>query len=350
MSRIRSAASNLFIATFSQWAISAGLPEKKAAALTAVLRRAIFEELPSRDRERNVFVRPLSNAAGLRCRFESADVWLYPTVGGRLVAGAVAPAWRAGWREISKHEDIRDVVSDFFWSAGQYVARSRMATVIGAISLSYDRACDFRYEGLSVYAVGGKGIMPTVASARSQANEVADYAPLRGLPQGRGRRERALGAWVSAINALDPYIHRAVFKYWRAVGLRDANFWEESITALDSVTSVAAQYIGQRLRVAGNARQALASVFGMSQSDARLLDELYKLRCDYGAHPGHTLWWDFSEVFERDIDAIWLASRRLLWRLCQSEQQHRRIDPAPDCWSDWFLAHGPMVLRAVWFV
>ncbi len=151
------------------------------------------------------------------------------------------------------------------------------------------------------------------------------------------------------INGLDPLINRAIYQYWRAIALLEANFWEEAVTALDGVTSIAGEFTQQRLGATGNPRQSLMTTLKLSAEDQWFIDHLYNLRCDFGAHPSRAKWWDFAEIYEEDIDAIRESVKRMLWRLCQTESIHRVIDPFPKEWSSWFQQNALMVLDAVWF-
>ena len=87
----------------------------------------------------------------------------------------------------------------------------------------------------------------------------------------------------------------------------------------------------------------------LSTEDQRLIDHLYNLRCDFGAHPSSSKWWDFAEIYDEDIDAIRDSVKRMLWRLCQIENLNRVVEPFPEQWSYWFRQNALLVYDAVWF-
>lgn len=339
-----------FFSEFCRWAGERGLPKNSRAKFKAALQRAIEQKLPERDNHNEVIFRPLVNSEGLTCTYDSSDVWVYRSDQKQLICGVVAPPWGRGWKKISRDEYVEDIISDFFHFASQYIARSRMTNVIGAIGLTYERSCDFRYGGLQRYSVGHKTRCPTVESAKSMVARIEEYMPAANQSTDDTRRQREFATWVRTINGLDPYIQRAIYQYWKATALFEANFWEEAITALDGVTSVAAQFSQERLGASSNPRQSLASLLKLTSSDDQQLVRLYELRCDCGAHPSRSKWWDFAEVYDEDLDAFRDSAKRLLWRLCKAEAKNRVVESNPACWSDWFSKNAHMILDSVWFL
>jgi hypothetical protein len=337
-----------FVSEFCRWAGENGLPENRRARLASGLRRAIVVVLPERDGNAEVIIRPLDNSYSLSSSYESEEIWLYHATHNKLVSGVVAPAWRSGWRRISRDEDVADTISDFFHFAAQYVARSRVVNLIGAIALTHGRACEFRYAGLQFFGIGPNTPFPTVQAARLTALQTEDYA-IGNAPRQNSRKQAEFEKWVRAINGLDPYIHRAIYQYWKATALIESHFWEEAITALDGVTSIAAQFAQQRLGAGSNARSSMGSLLGLSIKDREDLNHLYNLRCDFGAHPSRSKWWDFSEIYDQELDFLMGASKRLVWRLCKAEMKNRVVEPSPKVWSNWFSENALMILESVWF-
>jgi hypothetical protein len=162
----------------------------------------------------------------------------------------------------------------------------------------------------------------------------------------KGERVRA---WVRDLNCLDPYIHRIVFQYLRALALDRDGFGEEYVTALDGAVDVAATFWRVRLHGAGpNYREQMARNL-LSQSDAALLALLYELRCYFGAHPSLSKWWDFYEMYEEDLERCEEAVVRLIRAVCRAERANREVEPNPESWSAWFREHCFTIWRAVWF-
>ena len=350
---------NEFISKFCQWVGSAR--RNTRAKLASALRRAIHEELPGRDGGVVLEVRALVDSADLPCWYFTHTAWLYPTENGSLACGVQAPNWQFGWSSISRDDFVTDTVGNFFHFARQYVARSRMVGMVGAIALTYDRACEFRFASHGAWVrVGERPVedsalihawmprLPTVKDATQHLQIRPEFAPVAVMPRG-GRRHRELHGWIRSINGLDPFVHRAIFQFWRSTALLEHHFWEEAVTALDGTVSVIGQFAGIRLGVGSNARQSLASIFDLSQKDQRLFDGLYELRCDFGAHPSRSKWWDFGEIYGDEIEVYRVAVKRLLRNFLESERAYRVVEPNPFEWSEWFSSNALMLWDAVWF-
>src|SRR3954471_19622879 len=107
------------------------------------------------------------------------------------------------------------------------------------------------------------------------------------MSEGRGRRSRVLQGWIRELNCLDPFIHRMVFQYVRALFLFEDDYWEEGITALDGAVDVGLQFWAERLNRSGGSAMASSLV---SSVNADRLDLLNKLRNYFGAHPSLSKW------------------------------------------------------------
>ncbi len=234
------------------------------------------------------------------------------------------------------------MISDFFHFAGQYVHRGRAASIIGAIAATYDKACDFRFGSLKLDYFDVDELRNVERKSLSPTNSVSKT-------RRSSSRSRQFSTWVNSINGLDPYIQRAVFQLWRATALLSSDFVEEAVTALDGLTSVAALFLQDRLSIPGQTRDQLAIHLGLGKKDASNLEQLYQLRCDFGAHPSRSKWWDFAEIYDEDIDDIRQTSKKLLWHLCKAERLHRIVEPSPATWSVWFRQNAPMLFNSVWF-
>jgi hypothetical protein len=129
-----------------------------------------------------------------------------------------------------------------------------------------------------------------------------------------------------------------------------AGFSQEAISALDGVVAVAAEAAHRWLKLpAQPSRREVGSLLLMSRQDQGNLEFLYGLRCAFGAHPAHSKWWDFDELYVDEIDQLPDVVRRLLYKLFYLEGRHRTIDPFPSSWGPWFLRNSELLLDAVWF-
>lgn len=346
---------NQFISRFCNWAASDD--KARRARLSFALTRAVRAELPVRDGAAELEYRVLVGPEDLDARYTSSTARLYPNSKGELVVAVLSPDWRAGWRGISRDAVVVDFVRDFFHLARQYVARSRMAAIVGGLAFTYDKA--YGFQSSAAVTVSRAIVAPTSTSRVPYASSVSDTVariedgelfsptPVRQIPS--GRRERELHAWIDATNALDPFVHRALFQFWRSTALLEHQFLEESVTALDGAVSIAAQFVKQRVGVVGNPRTQVASALGLSRRDAAVLEHLYHLRCDFGAHPSRSKWWDFGELYDEQLDEMRESVKRVLWNLVCMEQSFRLVEPNPAVWSEWFTENAPMVWDAVWF-
>ena len=308
----------------------------------SALRQASLVEIPARDGDYNVIARDLTNSEGLRSGFRGNGLSVFPTHGNRLAVAVVCPDWDRGWGSISDDEWVSDQVGSFFHFARQYVLRSQIASVLGSLLIVYGRGCDF-YGSWVVMRRNSE-------SARPSEDAVTRVMEERGSAAGPedGGRTRSLHYWIREINALDPFVHRAVFQLVRATRLSEASFSEEAVTALDGLSSVAAQFAQHRMGVDASSRADLAALFSLSHHDGKILEHLYQMRCDFGAHPGWSKWWDFSEIYEEDLPRQFDASKRLLMKLIQVENDLRVVEPCRLSWSKWFNNHACVVYDAVW--
>jgi hypothetical protein len=342
--------SKQFISEFCRWAGEGSEAKSLRARLSAALQKTLENELPSRDQQFGVTVRPLVNSEGLLCRFSSPELRLYVDKHPQLLCATVAPRWERGWSEISRDVFVKQIVSDFFYLATQYVIRSRMTNVVGSIVLTYERDTDFRHgDHASWYAVENESLS-TEFDAFDEMRLKHGLSGHTDFHASDTRRQREFATWVQLLNSLDPFIQRAIYQYWKATALFRAKFWEEGITALDALTSVSAQFVQERFGERTNPRLALTKHLGISDTDNKLLARLHDLRSDFGAHPSRSKWWDFVDIYSDDVELFRDCAKRLIWGLCKAENKNRRIEARPKIWSDWFASNAQMLFDSVWFL
>lgn len=342
LDRSTQVSSSRLTSKFLGWMDSRGYPAGARRAFPAALRSAL-DRLRERDAQQSVVLRQLIGQDRLALRHRSPDCWVYPTTRGCLAVGALAPDWK-GQRAVTRNDEVGELLSDFLHFSEQYVARARALKITGAAALTFHRPLEFRFGSFSRCVVRGE----------DQAEHSCDEGNLlRHDPDVwavTGRRAREFRAWVSALNTLDPMVHRAVFKYWRAVALGNHQFWEEAVTSLDGITAIAAEFVQRCKKLPQSpSRGAVGLHLEMVQDDQSQLERLYELRCAFGAHPSHAKWWDFSELYELELDDMFELSKRVIAKLCRLECRFRRVDPTPPSWSAWLLANADDLLNAVWF-
>lgn len=127
----------------------------------------------------------------------------------------------------------------------------------------------------------------------------------------------------------------------------------ESITSADNMVDTIIQAIKHRLKLPTLQRKDMIEIIeteiSISKYDIQKLDSLYQLRCQFSAHPAQSKWWDFSEIYETDIDDLMDSVKTTLVKFCLFEYNNRIIQPNPEKWSEWFLQYADIVFDAVWF-
>jgi hypothetical protein len=332
------------ISAFSQWGHNVHLPQRTIRRLPATLREIIYKELPKRDKIFDYVERDIANSDNLKCAIAQNDVWLYPDKEKEyLKIGTLFPYWDRGLRSLCKDEIAIDHIKSFLFFASQYVGRSKMINVLGAIALTYHRSCDFRGHSMSRRTVGE-------IKNGFYACSFEDVFDSTLLPMHVTGKERQLHAWCRLLNALDPYINRLLFNYIKAVGLEEKGFDEEAIVALDNSVDVIVQLIRERQRgIMGNRIGILEAKLRLSKSDISTLENLYQLRCCFGAHPSLSNWWDFSELYGDVFDRYFFTVKKLIYKAAYFEAANRIVERRPDKWSEWFKQNAMMLWDAVWY-
>ncbi len=343
--------SQLFISKFCQWAHDTHMPSTSFRKLPNLLRHVFDEELPSRDRWSELVVRSLTESQELSCYYVSDNSCLFPS-DGALRCAVVMPPWRRGWRNVAKDELLEDLLSGFFHLASQYVSRSLAVSMQCGLALAYGRACDFHFGNiLTMTGVGPGTPFETIQEAlNSLLSEPSNSVRIVKSELWRGR-ERQLSSWINLNNGLDPYIHRASFQFIRSVRLYEGGFDEEAMTALDGITSIAAQFVRERLGIMGDdRRKVLFAHVDLPESVQKKLRRIQELRSYFGAHPGKSRWWDFGETYENGFAESFEASKFLLWKMFHLERNNRLVSFTPDRWSGFFSQNAVMLWDSVWEV
>ncbi len=259
-----------FVSKFLQWSDQVEQIEaSERNQLKSCLNNSIKELLPSWDTDRYVEFRVLSNSKDISMEFMSENFWLFKS-DKNLISGVLLPFWNPqhqnyGFR-FSQNPDVSDMVGDFFRYASNYVSRSRIASLVGAIAIVYDKACDFRYEGFEIRRVNSEN--PECESEHYEKHAISQDS-----------KSEDFESWAKKLNCLDPFVHRAVYQFWRATKLMEAEFFEESITPLDSCVSVIAEFIKKKLRISDtDPRDFLFPILGLDRNDYYNLKKLYKRR------------------------------------------------------------------------
>lgn len=336
---------NRFMSKFCQWA-QANLPSDSVNKFTKSLNQVLNNHIADCDSRVQIMIRNLSNSEKLNLSFTSDEVIIGPNDEREsLYVGVLMPSWDKGLRNICKDEYVYDFISWFFHFASQYVARSRIVDVMSSLNIVYGRSCDFRGDKMLNFTI-------------PKSEQVKDEFILAFMRETNARfrhefraRERNVVYWVNKINTLDPFIHRVFFNYLNACKLYAGQFDEEAITSLDKTVDVIQQYARERMSVNGtnNQRELTLDALEMTEWEKILLTRLYDIRNLFGGHPSMSKWWDFSEIFEGDIESLFEVVKRLIYKTVMHENINRVVEKNPSSWSKWFEEHAMMLWETIWF-
>ncbi|MHB8132422.1 MAG: hypothetical protein ACYDEX_26005 [Mobilitalea sp.] len=314
--------------------------KSKLSLFKSAFDRIVKYELPSRDEKRLFQVRDFVNSEGLRINICTENMLCsYSEEKTKLFVGTISPFWKRGLRDLSKDPFVSEQIEIIFHFINQYIYRSSQINLIGAIALTYGECCHYNGNSLSEF------ILPEGMEVYNKFHNNISHIV--------NNRCKTILHYLEIINALDPFVNKAIYYYSRCLSLRRNEFDEESVTCADNMVDTITQAIKYRLCLPTMQRKDMNPVIeqelSISKSVTEKLDSLYQLRCDFTAHPAQSKWWDFSEIYYNDIDAIMDSVKTLLVKYCMYERNHCTIQRNPEKWSNWFLQYSDIVLDAVWF-
>lgn len=314
--------------------------KSKVPLLKSALDRAVKNELPKRDDQMSFQIRDYTNSSMLRVSYDSPYLMCkYSSEKNCLLVGTLAPSWMSGWKSISKDTFISEQIDSFFYLANQYVYRGYQINLMGAIALTYGMYCDFRGSSIK------KLKLPYC---------ISDYIEFReGIKMTKADCNGTLEYYLELTNSFDPFVNKALWYYVRTLALIEEGYDEEAITAADNAIDVVFQAIKKNRRLSTMSREKMHSIISdeiqLSEDILKQLKNLYQLRCSFSAHPARSNWWDFSEIYEEEIELIMNAIKTTIIKFLTYESNNRKIEKTPSCWSEWFLDNCETIYDAVWF-
>lgn len=314
--------------------------KRKVTLLKSALERSVEQELILRDSDRLFQVRDIYNSEKLNVSYNSPYLMCkYSKEKKSLLVGIIGPAWSRGWKKISKDKFVADQIDSFFYFANQYVYRGYQINILGAIALTYGRSCDFR---------GNEFRECTLPFGNSE------YLSFRkDIPIIHNKRNQLLSYYIDLINSFDPFVNRVLYYYIRSLSLLADGYDEESITADDNTVDVIFQAIKKQKKISTRSRADMYNIvqkeISLSSGTIKQLENLYQLRCGFSAHPAHSKWWDFSEIYDSDIDTIMYAVKSIVIKFLLFEKTNRKIEKNPSRLSDWFMDNCDIIYDVVWF-
>lgn len=315
------------------------LPLDKRRLCKKALDKAVDYELPLRDNENTFQIRDIYNSKQLRISYNSPYLMCkYSEKEERILVGVRGPAWERGWKEISGDIKTSKLIGDFFHLANQYVYRSYQINILGAIALTYERPCDFRGDKLREIQ------LPFCNS---------EYTLFcRDIPKVKNGRNRLFSYYAGIINSFDPFVNKIIYYYIQALSLFNDRYDEAAVTAADNVIDTICQAIKRKYSLSSEGRSDMYDIVNDKLKFPVGLDtqlkNLYKLRCSFASHPAQSKWWDFSELYEKDIKAMMYAVKVSIIKFLQFEKSNRKIEKEPLNWSKWFMDNCDILYDAVW--
>lgn len=284
-----------------------------------------------------IMIRDLSCDETIGFNYISEDISCkYDFFENELIVGLVSPDWSKGWRNISSNKYTSELISNYMYFSSQYVHRSYIINVIGALALVYGVSSSFM--GQSMFRYGHYNV----------DEDYKKFTNSIGINNTKHNRNYKMFIYImSKINALDPYVNRAIFYYSKSLGLISNLFEEEAIICLDNCINIIIQSIKIRESLPTKKRKIMhryiKSILNINDLNIRYLDLIYDLRCEYGAHPAKSSWWDFNEIHMDYYDDIILNVRIVLIRFIEYESEHRLVKNNPTSWYEWFMDNCDLI-------
>lgn len=328
-----------FTNDFCQWFNKFDNTRKKIKLLTNCLKKIAEVELPLRNDERLFKVRNFINTKDFELNFIYKNLWCKSDSEKGLLVGTLCPNWNSGWKEVCKDEFVSDQIDYFFHFATQYIYRSYQINLIGSLAFTYNRYFDFRGDFLSW------SILPY------SINSFQEYE--NGIKTMTCNKTKRIKHYLNIINALDPYVNKAIYYYVKAIDLYDKSYSEETVTNLDNTIDVVTQFVKERFNLPTMRRKDLLGIvdthFELGEQTIENLEKLYLLRCQFFSHPALSKWWDFGELYDDDIEKLLYSVKFTLIKMFQYETNNRIISQNPKNWSDWFMNYADKVFSVTWF-
>lgn len=311
--------------------------KNKIDMIKNTLNKIVFDVLPSRDKDSLFVVRNFTNTEGLDINFIQKNLYVLQK-DNTLLVGVEVPSWKRGWRNICDDEIISNEIDNFFHFATQYIQRSYQINLIMAILFSYDRICDFRGDFYMEYS----------------SDYCSQYSDLIGNTKtNKGKKIKELKYYLSIINSLDSYVNRANYYFIRANELYRSYFYEDAITNLDNTIDIIIQFVKYTKKLPTMKRSEMIKIlseeFNVNLNKLTKLEKLYLLRCRFSSHPAQSKWWDFSEIYDDEVEEIFETVKFTLVKFYQYERTNRVVNPNPQLWSEWFYNHADILYDSVWF-
>ena len=199
-----------FVSNFALWWDRRLGKKRSKKKFLSALRRAVFEELPRRDDSFEIQIRDIPGSEGLIFSLSSENLSIIPFKKKALITSITGPDWGRGWKDISSDKDVAEEIDFFFHFASQYIFRSRLAPILGAISIIFNRNCDFRGDMFA--SIRGQDGQEDSRIDQFFSGIFNRYGEQLSVAKGN-KRTKQLKIWINETNAWTPLSIDAFFSY-----------------------------------------------------------------------------------------------------------------------------------------
>lgn len=293
--------------------------------------------IKNREGDQLIFIRDLHCDEAVGVNYTSENVSCkYDFNENSLIIASISPSWSHGWEDISHDKNISDLIYDYMSLLDQYIYRSYIINIIGALSITY--GISGSYIGQTVFRYGYSEVIEDYDKFMDGI-EIKDKC--------LNTNQKIFSYIMSRINALDPYINRSIFYFSKSLRLLCNLCEEEAIISLDNCVDTIIQSIKKREKLPTIKRKDmhrfLKDTINLNDRNVRSLDYIYDLRCNFGAHPAKSLWWDFNEVHMDYYEDLIYNVRYILIKFIEYECKERIIINNPISWYDWFMNYCDII-------
>lgn len=249
-----------------------------------------------------------------------------------LTIATVIPNWYNICNKISTSYRINEILSYIIYQYMEYIQRSLVENLIGAVSVSY---------GISGSNIGDYIFRHGPSYIIKDINSFIKTIDMDKIKH--NTKYRTFEYIMNKINALDPFVNRLVFYYNKSLRLFRETFEEEAIIALDNCIDIICQSIKKNDKLPTmhrkNMHLIIKNKLDLNESSIEQMNSIYKLRCDFSAHPSKNLWWDFYEKHNDQFEILMSTITCVFIKFLQYENDNRNIEKYPTTWSSWFFKY-----------
>jgi hypothetical protein len=329
-----------FISKLFQWAsYNHNISKKNIKKLTPVLRKYLYNDFKNKNNDLILSTRELENTKILNLSYQVKDFFIINNKKENIEVGVLLPNWSRGLRNNFRHEDIYDYISYFFHFAEQYLKRAKYTEVMGGIALVYNTPTSFSNGRMTFVHDSHKDDIKKILDKHNNS-KINMFS----------RKQILFTKILSCTNGYDHFIHKILFNYIKALELSNANFLEETMTALDKTVNIAEQILRERHEInEKDQKLALCKFLSLSQVETKNIKYLYELRNYFGSHPSASKWWDFSELYPESEETFFNVVSKIIIKILELESKNRTVTNNHNDWYNWFFDNWEMLWNTVWF-